>query len=323
MPQLNSLLLRSSWGGVSKAFSKTKMDVSTCPPLFKILAQSFITVVNWVSQLCLFLDACCLSEKSLYSSRWAIMFERTMCSRTCKVRKSVRRDDNYMRKSCHPFYKGDIYLQETILLGISPVSRDFWKKWAKTGPNSVPSSFKTLGWSSSGPKILDGFKLLRSLITPSFETTMSSMKGIDLLRNGTSLWSLLLSTSVNWPFNSSACSVSEAVIPVPPLLFRGGIPWLSFFLTIDVPIEVCRICLNIADQVIYIQIVLLPNVILTFPSQSFKFWPEFLTARLFCFSMSFVSSANLLISEVIQDTEETVRLALDGMCLSAESWLKK
>ena len=102
-----------------------------------------------------------------------------------------------------------------------------------------------------------------------------------------------LNTSVNCPLNSSACSIFEAVIPVPPLLSRGGIPWLSFFLTIDVPIEVSRICLNVADQVIYIQIVLLPKIILNFSSQSFKFWSEFLTARLVCFSMSFVSSTNL------------------------------
>ena len=45
--------------------------VSTCPLLSKILAQSFMTVVNWVSQLCPFLNACCLSDRSLYSSRWA------------------------------------------------------------------------------------------------------------------------------------------------------------------------------------------------------------------------------------------------------------
>ena len=113
-------------------------------------------------------------------------------------------------------------------LGISPVLRDFWKRWAKTGPNSVASPFRTLGWSSSGPKALEGFKPLRSLVTPSFETTMSSMKGADPLRNGTSIWSLLLNTSVNWPLNSPACSVSEAVIPVPPRLLRGGITWLTF-----------------------------------------------------------------------------------------------
>ena len=125
-------------------------------------------------------------------------------------------------------------------MGISPVSRDFWKRWTKTGPNSVASSFRTLGRSSLGPKALEGFKPLRSLVTPSFETTMSSMKGADLLRNGTSIWSLLLNTSVNWPLNSSDCSISEVVIPVPPLLLRGGMPWLSLFLTIDVPIEVSR-----------------------------------------------------------------------------------
>ena len=173
------------------------------------------------------------------------------------------------------------------------MSRDFWKRWAKTGPNSLASSFRTLGWSSSGPKALEEFKPFRSLVTPSFETTMSSMKGADLLRNVTSIWSLLLNTSVNWPLNSSACSISEAVIPVPPLLLRGRIPWLSFFLTIDVPTEVSRICLNVADQGIYIQIVLLPNIILNFSSQSFKFLFEYLTAHLFCFSRSFVSSANL------------------------------
>ena len=80
IPQLNNLLLRSSWGGVSNAFSKSNMNVSTCPLLSKILAQSFITVVNWVSQLCPFLNACCLFDSSLYSSRWAMIFEHTMCS---------------------------------------------------------------------------------------------------------------------------------------------------------------------------------------------------------------------------------------------------
>ena len=38
------------------------------------------------------------------------------------------------------------------------MSIDCWKRWASTGPNSVASSFRTLGWSSSGPKALEGFK---------------------------------------------------------------------------------------------------------------------------------------------------------------------
>ena len=80
VPLPNNLLLRSSWGRVLKAFSKSRINVSTCPPLFKIFTQSFITVVNWVSQLCLFLNACCLSDKSWYSSKWAMIFEHTICS---------------------------------------------------------------------------------------------------------------------------------------------------------------------------------------------------------------------------------------------------
>ena len=138
---------------------------------------------------------------------------------TCKVHKSVRRDDNYIREPCHPFYRGDIYLQETILWGFHPCLETFGRDGKKNGPNSVASSFRTLGWSSSGPIAFEGFKPLRSLVTPSFETTMSSMKGADLLRNGTSIWSLLLNTSVNWPLNSSACSVSEAVLWYQFLLF--------------------------------------------------------------------------------------------------------
>ena len=119
MPQPNSLILKSSCGRVSKAFSKSKMNVSTYPPLSKILAQSFITVVNWVSQLCLFLNACCLREVYIHPDEpWC---SSTICVRvTCKVHKSVRRDDNYMREPWHPFYRGNIYLQETILWGFHP-----------------------------------------------------------------------------------------------------------------------------------------------------------------------------------------------------------
>ena len=49
-------------------------------PVSKILAQSFITVINWVSQLRFFLKACCRSDRSLCSLRWAIIFVYTMCS---------------------------------------------------------------------------------------------------------------------------------------------------------------------------------------------------------------------------------------------------
>ena len=80
IPYPYSLHLSSSCGGVSKASSKSKINVSTCPPISKILAQSFITVIIWVSQLCLFRNACCLSDKRLCSSKCAMILEHTMCS---------------------------------------------------------------------------------------------------------------------------------------------------------------------------------------------------------------------------------------------------
>ena len=82
-------------------------------------------------------------------------------------------------------------------LGISPVLRDCWKRCANTGPIFFANSFRTLGWSSSGPKALEGFRLLRSFVTPSFVTIISSMNGADLSRSGTWLCTVLVNTSVN------------------------------------------------------------------------------------------------------------------------------
>ena len=55
----------------------------------------------------------------------------------------------------------------------------------------------TLLLAPLGPKALEGFKPLRSLITPSLETAISFMKGADLSRSGTWVCSVLLNTSVN------------------------------------------------------------------------------------------------------------------------------
>ena len=111
-------------------------------------------------------------------------------------------------------------------LGISPVSRDCWNKCADTWPSSFASSFRTLGWSSSGPKAFEGFKPVSNLhvITPSVDTRILSMKGDDLLVNGTSLYSVLLNTSLNWPISSSALSVQSLVLQLhflPTPLFKG------------------------------------------------------------------------------------------------------
>ena len=59
------------------------------------------------------------------------MFEHTMCSSNCKVHKSLRRDDNYMREPCYLFIEGTIFARDHSL-GISPVSRGVWKSWGKT-----------------------------------------------------------------------------------------------------------------------------------------------------------------------------------------------
>ena len=95
MPSPWSLHFRSSWGGVSKAFSKSNMNVSNWPPTSKIFAQSFITVINWVSQLQFFLKACFLSDRSLFSSRWAIIFVHTICSSILQLGPNIHWTSNY------------------------------------------------------------------------------------------------------------------------------------------------------------------------------------------------------------------------------------
>ena len=215
--------------GVSNAFAKSNMNVSTCPLLSKILAQSFITVVNWVPQPCLFLNVCCLSDRRLYQSRWAMIFEHAMCSSNLQGTQFKGTGRSLHASDLSLFLKSGQIFARDHSFGISPVSIDCWKRWAITGPNSVASSFRNLGWSSSGPKALEGFKALRSLITLSLETTISSMKGAVLSRSGTWVYSFLLNTSVNWPLNSSAFSRSDWATPFPFFLFRGEMPWVSFF----------------------------------------------------------------------------------------------
>ena len=51
--------------------------------------------------------------------------------------------------------------------------------------NTVANSLRTLGRISSSPKAFEGFKPFRSLVTPSLETQILSMKGTDLSRRAT------------------------------------------------------------------------------------------------------------------------------------------
>ena len=139
-----------------------------------------------------------------------IAFDRLKSHTPTSLPRNPRKPgDNCTQVTSHSSWKGGQIFARDHSFGISPVSINCWKRSANTGPNSVASSFRTLGWSSSGPKALEGFKPLRSLITPSLEITISFMKGADLSRSGTWVCSFLLNASVNWPLSSSAFSRSD------------------------------------------------------------------------------------------------------------------
>ena len=131
----------------------------------------------------------------------------------------------------------------------------------------------------------------------------------------------LLNTSVHWPLNFSAFSRSYWATPFPFFLFRGGIPWVSFVLTIVVPTEVSGACLNITNQVIHIQIMFFSYISLGFSSKVSNFGLSLLLPAFFAFAwvLFFLRIFNL-ISSVIQGIEETDLLVFDGICLSIESW---
>ena len=134
----------------------------------------------------------------------------------------------------------------------------------------------------------------------------------------------LLNTSVNWPLNSSAFSRSDWATPFPFFLFRGGIPWVSFFLTIYVPTEDSGVCLNITNQLIHIQIMLFLTSALISLLKVSNFDLSLLLPVFFAFAwVLFFLQIFLLISGIIQVIEETDLLVFNGICLSAESWIKE
>ena len=178
-----------------------------------------------------------------------------------KVHKSRKLGDNCTQVTCHSSWKGGRYLHETILFGFHQCQL-IAGKWANTGPNSVASSFRTLGWSSWGLKALEGFKPLRSLITPSLETAISLMKGADLSRSGTLVCSFLLNTSVNRPLPFGD--------PIEQHSFHSsfsGVEYLGcLFSDYWCTDRSLWVCLNITNQVIHIQIVLFSYISLDFSS---------------------------------------------------------
>ena len=81
------------------------------------LVQDFSPIVynsdQLSSQLCLFRNACCLSDKSLCLSKCATILEHTVCP--SNLQGTQGRSDGYCKpKTCLFFKRVDIYLLETI-----------------------------------------------------------------------------------------------------------------------------------------------------------------------------------------------------------------
>ena len=64
-----------------KSFFKVQNKSVNLTLIVHDFAQSFIAVFKCVLQLCHFLNACCLFDKRLCSSRWPMIFDQTLCSR--------------------------------------------------------------------------------------------------------------------------------------------------------------------------------------------------------------------------------------------------
>ena len=93
------------WG--AKCFLKIQNE---CIDLSSII-QDFSPIIYYSSQL---------SFTTVPFCKCMLLFEHSMSSSNLEGTQPVRRDDNYMREPCHHS------------LGISSVSRDCWKRWAKT-----------------------------------------------------------------------------------------------------------------------------------------------------------------------------------------------
>ena len=153
---------------------------------------------------------------------------------------------------------------------------------------------------------------------------MSLIGGADFSNRGTSFSEVLENTSVNWPLNSSAYSVSDSAKPLPFLLLRGEMPLLSFLwllvyrykslgLTLMPPtmhLLTYKSCCFLISALIYCL-------------RSWNLDLSLLLPVFFAFAwVLFLFRILLLISDVIQGMEATV-LVLEGMYLSTASCMKE
>ena len=148
--------------------------------------------------------------------------------------------------------------------GISPVAIDCWKRWANTGPNSVASSFRTLGWNSSGPKsfkrvqavekfyysVLRNNNIIHERCRHIQKRDLGVFIFIEYIRKLTIEFLCLFEVRL---------SNTLSILP-----FQEWNTLCVFFLIIYVTIEVSGVCLNITNQVIHIQIILFSYIFLKF-----------------------------------------------------------
>ena len=111
------------------------------------------------------------------------------------------------------------------------------KRAVSAGVSSLASSLSTLGWISSGPGALLGFRFKRSFLTPVSVTTMGSMVGAwgggvegmpVLSSNSSAVYSAGgLKADLNWQLSASAFSMGERTSF--PFTLSGDTPVSSVF----------------------------------------------------------------------------------------------
>ena len=101
--------------GCIKCLFKIQHECVNLSSIGQDFSQSFITIVNRVSQLCPFLNVAYLAVYIHQDEPWYL---NILCVRvTCKVHKSRKPGIYCTQGTCHSSWKGGRYLQETVPLG--------------------------------------------------------------------------------------------------------------------------------------------------------------------------------------------------------------
>ena len=99
----------------------------------------------------------CLTETCVHQDEPKYLY--ILCVQASwKKHMSMKLDDSYLVKLCRSSYKV-FKIAKDHSLGISPLLRDCWNKWANTRPSSTASSLRTLGQVHQVPKPLSDSNL--------------------------------------------------------------------------------------------------------------------------------------------------------------------